>query len=239
MPNHVQNVVKMKGITSLPIFEAVEGYDKKMVMSLDFEKIIPMPESIGEEYSGLEGIAVEAMIRKANASQSCFSKARFRQSMTDTEYISFVDKSGESEEALCRLGLKCIQNLVLYGAANWYDWRIKNWGTKWNSYENVQIDNDTITFYTAWAAPEPVIAQLAKMYPNAEIEHWWADEDIGSNTGYAKYSGGNLVEVMHYDDWSNEAYETYIFCWGESDCLTKGSDGVWHRMECDNCDGCY
>ena len=38
MPNHVKNIVKMKGITTLPVFTEKESYDKKMVMSLDFEK---------------------------------------------------------------------------------------------------------------------------------------------------------------------------------------------------------
>lgn len=44
---------------------------------------------------------------------------------------------------------------------NWYDWCIKNWGTKWNAYgqdmhyENiVQEDNKlTLTFQTAWSPP--------------------------------------------------------------------------------------
>lgn len=44
MPNHVKNVVKMKGITNLPLF--VEENGKKC---FDFNKIILMPESLNIE----------------------------------------------------------------------------------------------------------------------------------------------------------------------------------------------
>ena len=67
MPNHVRNIVKMKGITALPVFTEKESWDKKMVMSLDFEKIIPMPESLNVVSGTLEMMAVEAAVRKAVA----------------------------------------------------------------------------------------------------------------------------------------------------------------------------
>ena len=68
MPNHVRNIVKMKGITALPVFTEKESWDKKMVMSLDFEKIIPMPESLNVISGTLEMVAVEAAVRKAAVS---------------------------------------------------------------------------------------------------------------------------------------------------------------------------
>lgn len=44
MPNHVKNVVKMEGITNLPLFVEEDG--KKC---FDFNKIILMPESLNIE----------------------------------------------------------------------------------------------------------------------------------------------------------------------------------------------
>lgn len=74
------------------------------------------------------------------------------------------------------------------------------------------------------------------MYPSARIEHWWADEDAGCNTGYVVYEhdkeyGGPAINESH------EAYEIYIFCRGESDCLEK-VNGAWRNRDCDTCDGC-
>lgn len=41
MPNYVKNVVKMKGITALPLYVSINGKEH-----FDFNKIIPMPESL-------------------------------------------------------------------------------------------------------------------------------------------------------------------------------------------------
>lgn len=238
MPNHVKNIVKMKGITVLPVFTEKESWNGKMVMSLDFDKIIPMPESLNVASSTLEPLAVEAAIRKAAVAAKQPFGPKLIPGLSNAEYEIRLNRCGESEAELCKLGAQYIQNLVLYGATAWYDWCIKHWGTKWNSYENTWVNQDTITFMTAWNAPEPVIAQLAKMYPDAEIEHWWADEDVGCNDGYAKYSGGEAVEFTEYESCSHEAYATYVRCWGESACLYQDEFGVWHRRNCDECHGC-
>ena len=211
MPNHVRNIVKMRGITALPLFTPKQDYDEKLIPAFDFEKVIPMPESLNVVSGTMEGVAVEAAIRKAaSVAEHRFSGPKFVFSMTDAEYKDWLGRCTETEDELCKLGLQYIQNMVLYGAPTWYDWCIEHWGTKWNAYENEQIDKDTIVFETAWSAPEPVMAQLAKMYPNAEIEHWWADEDMGSNTGYARYCAGGLAEVVYFDNGSSDAYANYI-----------------------------
>lgn len=238
MPNHVKNIVKMKGITALPLFTEKESYDGKMVQAFDFNKIIPMPESLQVESGSIEDIAIEAALRKIGGMGCQINRGRVVPGMSGEQYQDAVKRCNETEEELCELGLKYLANQVRYGATTWYDWCCKNWGTKWNAYENKQLDADTIIFETAWSAPEPVIAQLAKMHPEAEIEHWWADEDTGSNDGYAKYCGGEAVEFIEYESCSNGAYATYVLCWGESECLYQDENGNWHHRNCDECHGC-
>jgi hypothetical protein len=53
------------------------------------------------------------------------------------------------------------KNLENYGAKDWYDWCTQNWGTKWNSYSN-HIQDNGVSFDTAWAPPIPVIVELAE-----------------------------------------------------------------------------
>ena len=112
--------------------------------------------------------------------------------MSDEEFQKRCYK--RSEDELAKIGLQYISNKVLYGATTWYDWCCNNWGTKWNAYSNEQEDEDTISFETAWCNPEPVMLKLSEMYPEAIIEHWWADEDMGSNDGYRVYQGGKIIE---------------------------------------------
>lgn len=49
---------------------------------------------------------------------------------------------------------------------------------------------------------------------------------------------GEIVEGDYCDTCSNEAYETYMECWGESECLYKDDEGLWQRRSCEECHGC-
>lgn len=88
-----------------------------------------------------------------------------------------------------------------YGENNWYNWSIKNWGTKWNAYDTAITDYDDIFFDTAWATPRPVFIELSKKFPTVEIQVEHADEDIGSNCGVTIYKNGEVTyEENKYGD---------------------------------------
>ena len=80
------------------------------------------------------------------------------------------------------MGRQAFQNEQKYGAATWYKWRIRNWGTKWNAYGyegGVQFDGKSLRFQTAGSPPKPIVTKLSEMYPDLDFTHQWADEDIG------------------------------------------------------------
>lgn len=53
-----------------------------------------------------------------------------------------------------------------YHCLNWYDWRIMNWGTKWNSCHDGWYDDNTLVFDTAWSAPIPIFNKLKEKFPS-------------------------------------------------------------------------
>lgn len=69
----------------------------------------------------------------------------------------------------------------------WWDWRVQNWGTKWNSSEcEVTIMDDEqveYTFDTAWSPPEEVILKLRELYPDVAIVAFY-DEPGMEIAGY-------------------------------------------------------
>jgi len=69
----------------------------------------------------------------------------------------------------------------------WWDWRVQNWGTKWNSSEcEVTIMDDEqveYTFNTAWGPPEPIIHKLRELYPDVSITAFY-DEPGMELAGY-------------------------------------------------------
>lgn len=81
-----------------------------------------------------------------------------------------------------------------YGANNWYDWCVENWGTKWpadfdapdwpvkREYEG-KIDTLIYEFHTAWGPPDPICEELRSMFPTLKIE-WFFDEPGCEMAGY-------------------------------------------------------
>lgn len=63
-----------------------------------------------------------------------------------------------------------------YGFESWYDWRVANWGTKWDvvcdQIDGYPYDNNYITYYfdSAWAPPLEFLKTIAPNYPLLSFE---------------------------------------------------------------------
>lgn len=60
---------------------------------------------------------------------------------------------------------------------DWYEWNVKNWGTKWGAKElffNVYDNRDgvTITFDTAWSPPTPVLDAICELGLDVKADFW-------------------------------------------------------------------
>jgi len=83
--------------------------------------------------------------------------------------------------------VKAKRRLKKYGAENWYDWKCKNWGTKWNSVDTEIIEDEkdglTYTFNTAWDCPREVVDKLQEILdeelPFISIESWGCVHEDG------------------------------------------------------------
>ena len=90
-------------------------------------------------------------------------------------------------------GKVLVDNYLKYGATTWYDWRWKNWGTKWNAcecvldkeYEKLKDDDiAVVAFDTAWNIPVPIIRKIFEDNPDCEIRFEWDDEGENWETHY-------------------------------------------------------
>ena len=74
-----------------------------------------------------------------------------------------------------------------FSMPKWWDWRVQNWGTKWNSSEcEIMVMEEEYveyTFNTAWGPPEGVILKLRELYPDAIITAFY-DEPGMELAGY-------------------------------------------------------
>ena len=47
---------------------------------------------------------------------------------------------------------------------DWDEWRVENWGTKWEGYDGLFNEDQTaFSFDTAWSPPLPIIKKLAEL----------------------------------------------------------------------------
>lgn len=218
MPNHVTNILTLSGDENQinELLERIKN-DKFGIGTISFNKIIPMPESLNIEAGSCENNSISIYLSAINPINEDYPGVEKIKADEFAELFNCIKKSvrfspeillplneakgkvlsNKGIEDMMDMGRKYVNNLLEYSAATWYDWRIDNWGTKWDAYgymDDFEYDGSgNLEFCTAWSAPHKVIEKLSEMFPDIEIEHKWADEDIGYNCGRYTYENGELI----------------------------------------------
>ena len=88
-----------------------------------------------------------------------------------------------------------------FSGNNWYDWNVREWGTKWDACSPYVERKDDLSAYvsfeTAWSPPEPIFKAIVEQFPELgfeifyEEEQGWGGELVGSN--------GELSQVREWD----------------------------------------
>ena len=141
MPNHCTNLLSCT--SGKTIGQIIKPYLTDNGKSIDFNKILPMPEGI---LKTCHSSTIQEITKKRTPEEEAALQ--------------------KEHDAICE------QNLKDYGHKNWYDWSVANWDTKWNAYSCWTLEDDSfnsieeigdIGFQTAWAPPINVIRELAKL----------------------------------------------------------------------------
>ena len=212
MPNHVMNRLRLSGEQSRinELLQSVKGEDTV----LDFNKIIPMPESLNIEAGSRTDTGLKAY--KDFIAVYTFDNAKNKPDLLNIPKKSeqaFLRVRKDIKPDEWELGKTAFQNKLRYGAPTWYEWSIENWGTKWPAYNTGIAEDNTIVFNTAWDRAMPVITKLAEMFPDISFKYCWADEDLGVNVGMAEFENGEVASDECYDALSREAYELAADVW--------------------------
>lgn len=234
MPNNIANKLVVNANTQKEIDDflyAIIGVERGEVLHIDFEKILPTPKCLPD--SG----------RRTEHSLYYYLMTTGKEDMVDRwlsyrQLLSMDIYKDKTEEELSDYKIRGeeIFNIALqYGSIDWYDWRINNWGTKWNAYDtDLDCCGDgsvELYFYTANHGAIPVIEKLVEMFPNLEFFYKYADEVIANNCGEVHGVDGS-VTVKFAEDESDEAMALYIECWQEEwDNFKKTENGWTYNCE--------
>lgn len=221
MPNHITNIITINGVSeerTAQILAAVQSdEDGVQCNSIDFNKLIPMPSELNVECGSRSDKALK-LYKEFLAESKILSMMNLTNSIPEAEYNNAVselvkkyEKLSGNDPDLLSFGEQLYNNVQKYGAADWYSWSIRNWGSKWNSYGYDDLDyrgaGNEIGFYTAWSRVEPIMERLSQMFPDAEFFYQWADEDFGCNVGQQTWKNGEITDEFIPDHLSAQAYE--------------------------------
>ena len=107
---------------------------------------------------------------------------------------------------------RSLEESLKFASNHWYDWNIRNWGTKWNAYDASISDNlsdESVKSYyikyefsTAWSGPAGIIEALAKKIHELKLNvsfSWTYEEEQGWGGVVENTSNGDVVEIDSWD----------------------------------------
>jgi hypothetical protein len=207
MANHITNELRIEASPERikEILEAIKN-DEIGLGSIDFNKIIPMPPELDIEAGSRTTMAIEIYTTMKENRIRYMGEGEYDIDGEDLLKISmpeFLEKYGEtikSDPGIVKDGQQYCENTRKHGCATWYEWSIKNWGTKWNAYgfdhlQAYEEGSDTIFFQTAWSGSPQILRKISELYPNVTLHYRWADENIGYNVGTAVLNNGEVVGI--------------------------------------------
>lgn len=247
MPNWVENRLTVSGKDEKNILNKyiIKTPNEISKYAFDFNKIIEMPKELAilsgcitedcinvylsslsqDEYLS----AVDKLIKSEPYLQI---RNNHYKRISDKEvndivnkYIKFTSSSKgmlddpiiKNKDDAISYGKKAVDNVRKYGSKDWYDWCIKNWGTKWNACETVYDEScpTEVSFQTAWSDVRNLIVELSRNHPNNTFYYEYAEEQLGCYTGICVIKNGEIQESAFFEDGSKEAYDLAFELWGE------------------------
>ena len=157
MPNHVTNIIEIKGDPARikALFAAIKN-DEYGLGSIDFNKLIPMPPELGiEEGSqtkrGLKAYKDFIEVYTFNGKKENYDLSHIPEKAEQ----AFLRVRPDIDSAAWELGKKAFQNQQRWGFTTWYGFCTNQWGTKWNAYgydNGVQFDGKSLRFFDSMGA---------------------------------------------------------------------------------------
>ncbi len=201
MPNYVTNRIELQGSQD-QIDDLLERIKNDVLgkWTIDFLKLVPRPPELDIEAgsSTYRGMKEYENFLNDYIEENDIKELKIEE-IPKAEEDKYLEKHKDIDHEDWDLGRKAMINTEKYGAPTWYEWNIRNWGTKWNACgyddEYDYSKDEEIVFDTAWSPPHQILEKMASLYPGIQFTHRWADEDVGQNCGACEYRDGKRVKA--------------------------------------------
>lgn len=204
MPNYVTNDIRLSGPSNQ--IEKVLKYISTDKDEVDFNTIIPMPESLNVTSGSIEYQAI-AVYKYKKLHEDKELKDLFASYGSKAKTLDeFADYLLKQKPGLIEAGEVYVNNIELYGYSTWYGWCNANWGTKWNAIDSWACV-DAFGFQTAWGSVDNLILTLSKRFADVTFVYSYADEDFGSNLGKITIKDGEILDSYYPKEQTDDAYD--------------------------------
>ena len=236
MPNWVRNRLIIESDDYQDIINDLTTKTEDGDRNFNFNKIIEMPRSVANMISGTITEECKKLFRYSIKNKEEYTKYAKYFKKDDNEITSVEEykklmesclgykdtkftKNGvenkllfETEDNVLFYGKTAYENLIKYGAQDWYDWAMQNWGVKWNASETI-VDGNTIEFDTPWDSVTVLMSKVAQKYPHAKFTYEFSEEQISVYGGRYVFENGDVVEGGFFEEFSKEMYENAFSFW--------------------------
>lgn len=225
MPNWTYNRIKCKKSIGDKILTITEnGY------SFDFNKLIPMPDDLKLDAGSIEGDSIACYylslnddeknklmkLLKSKEASYCHNywnkykddikklennPKRLNKKINNFNGLFDFDKEKQFT-SINELGKQYVENIKKYNFPQWYDWCVKNWGTKWNVEEDVDIvydkniDEYDISFQTAWSVPTGIVKRYSELCEDDEEFYWKYEDEDYDGTHILRKINGEIIDTI-------------------------------------------
>jgi len=226
MPNWVYNSLSIEGSKELIA-------DVKRILNRPFKK----SHDSWNSQTGQMEISETAYSNPVFAFHNIYN--HIQDGVSDEEYLKQPDHTLPIAEAM------------MFKGNHWYDWNVRNWGTKWDvairhseEYPETELIEEDETFLsyrfnTAWSPPTEAISKLSLQYPDLEIELSYQEETGWG--GCMQFEAGNVNELESYETkcMDCDSLDTLEYCDNDcgqicSECNYMGEADLDQVAECED-----
>ena len=238
MPNWVRNKIMVGRPDIIERLKAkyCSRDEETRELEFDFNKVIPMPKELMVEFSSKSDHALSLYLTRICPTADYYGSKADKVTKKEWDAINrkiqmhmiakhslliekeklnqALDRYKGEEDSLLALGKRQVDNIMKHDALNWYEWSVRNWGTKWNSC-NLSVDTSgkAISFDTAWDPAIPVFLEISRQNPDIKFAMLFSDECIGSHVGYLLAHQGEIDYEGSFPDQSLDAYRLAMDVW--------------------------
>lgn len=132
--------------------------------------------------------------------QTCLSFGKFVPCPKELEDTTSGFK-GEGTPEQAELEAQHKANTEKFGYPTWYEWRIANWGTKWEACEPTIYEGEGVIRYafdTAWSPPTEWLYKVAPQFPELRFKLVYREDGM-TFMGALELEGGDVLNDEQID----------------------------------------